>query len=251
MKILIDTNIYLDFYRSNNEALKLFDEMEAHFDKIILTDQIIMEFERSRETVIRKVKQSFESESQIEKFSSSYLQTLPEFKELVELQKQYLNKRKEVSNVITESIRSQVNDPVAAFFKRLVNESYQNDTVYITTEEIINKAHRRKLIGNPPTTADKYSIGDEINWEIVLNNVKEDMIIVGRDNTFRDNFSFLQKDFHRHTGKFIVKLTERITDALQEVGVETSKDLGDAENRMIEEIHHANDFWRKSISTQN
>jgi predicted nucleic acid-binding protein len=251
MKILIDTNIYLDFYRSNNEALKLFDEMEAHFDRIILTDQIIMEFERSRESVIRKVKQSFESESQLENFSSSYLQTLPAFKDLVELQKQYLNKRKELSSVITDSIKSQVNDPVAAFFKRLVSESYKNDTIYVTTEEIINKAHKRKLIGNPPTTADKYSIGDEINWEIILNNVKEDIIIVGRDNTFRDNFSFLQKDFHRHTGKFIVKLTDRITEALQDAGVETSEDLSNAETKMIEEIQHSNDFWRKSLAGQN
>jgi len=56
MKILIDTNVYLDFYRSNDAALKLFDEMEKHFDKIIVTDQIIVEFERSRETVIPEYK---------------------------------------------------------------------------------------------------------------------------------------------------------------------------------------------------
>lgn len=250
MKILIDTNIYLDFYRSNNEALKLFEEMEKHFDKIILTDQIIVEFERSRETVIKKVMQSFESESTLQNFSSSFLQNLPEFRDLLVLQKQYMEQRKVVRNIILETVESQANDPVAAFFNHFVNESYKNETIYATTDRIISKAHKRKLIGNPPTTADKYSIGDEINWEIILENVKEDIIIVGRDNTYQNNFTFLQKDFHRHTGRFIFKVTDRITEAFKAVGIETSEALDNAENKMIEEIQHYNNYWKNPSKSE-
>lgn len=246
MKILIDTNIYLDFYRSNNAALKLFDEMEKHFDKIILTDQIIVEFERSRETVIRKVKQSFESESAIDNFSSSYVKALPEFKELIDIQKQYVTQRKKVTEVLTETIRSQKGDPIAYFFKTLVDASLKAGSLLQTTDDIIARAHKRKLIGNPPTTADKYSIGDEINWEIILENIKDDIIIVGRDNTFRDNISFLEKEFTKVTGKYIFKLTDSITEAFSAVGIETDEDLKNVEGEMIKELEHSNLFWRNS-----
>lgn len=56
MKLLIDTNIYLDFYRSNKNSIQLLNELSKHFDNIILTDQIIQEFERNRETVIKALK---------------------------------------------------------------------------------------------------------------------------------------------------------------------------------------------------
>lgn len=245
MKILIDTNIYLDFYRSNNEALKLFKELVDHFDKIILTDQIIIEFERSRESVIKKVSQNFDSESKLENFSSSYLQNLSEFKELVEIKKSYTAKKNEVSKKIDDNLSNPSQDPIASFFKEFVDESIKNNKVYHTTDEIIKKAHRRKLIGNPPTSSDKYSIGDEINWEIVLANVKEDIIIVGRDNTFKDNLTFLQKDFHKTTGYFIKGLTNSITNALKETGIETSDELKNAEDKLIEEIKNYSQFWKQ------
>lgn len=56
VKILIDTNIYLNFYRSKKDSIKLLSELAKHFDKIILTDQIIQEFERNREVVINEMK---------------------------------------------------------------------------------------------------------------------------------------------------------------------------------------------------
>lgn len=58
MKLLIDTNIYLDFYRSNKNSIQLLNELSKHFDNIILTDQIIQEFERNRETVIKALKKA-------------------------------------------------------------------------------------------------------------------------------------------------------------------------------------------------
>lgn len=245
MKILIDTNIYLDFYRSNRDTLKLFEELSNHFDKIILTDQIIMEFERNRETVIRRVKQSFEAESNIDSFSSSYLQNLPVFKELVVLQKQYVNKKKEVSEAIGKILTDPSQDPIASFFKVFVDTSTRNGAVYNTTDEIISKARQRKLVGNPPASA-AYSIGDEINWEIILANVREDIILVGRDNTYKDNFSFLQRDFHKQTGCYINSLSDSITKALKIVGVEPSADSVKLEESLLEDVTRYNEFWKFS-----
>lgn len=243
MKILIDTNIFLDFYRSNKTPVNIFSTLLENVGKFILTDQIIQEFERSRETVIKGVKQKFQLESKLEDFSSSYLQNLAAFKDLIEIQKQYRAKQKEVNQCIDEILKNPSLDPIADYFKEFVNESLKSSTVYYTTEDIIRKAKIRKNIGNPPTS-DKFSIGDEINWEIVLENIKEDIIIVGRDNTYSNNLTFLQKDFHKRTGYIISDLTESITYALLMAGVETSKELAEEENVVIEEVKHYNEFWR-------
>lgn len=217
--------------------------LSNHTDKIILTDQIIQEFDRSRESVIKKVKDNFQKESKLDSFSSSYLQNLEEFKELIAIQKTYKLKLKTVNSKIDEILSDSSKDPIATFFKELVNESMRNDRVLFTTDEILRKANERKLKGNPPVS-DKYSIGDEINWEIVINNVKEDIIIVGRDNTFNNNMTFLKKDYHKNTGHFIIGLTESITEALKKVGIETSPELVEEEIKFIEEIKHFNEYWK-------
>lgn len=243
MRILIDTNIFLDFYRSNKTPVNIFSTLLENIDKFILTDQIIQEFERSRESVIKGIKQKFQLESKLENFSSSYLQNLAAFKELIEIQKQYKAKQKEVSQSIDEILKNPSLDPIADYFKEFVNESLRSSIVYYTTDEIMRKAKIRKNIGNPPTS-EKFSLGDEINWEIVLENIKEDIIIVGRDNTYANNLTFLQKDFHKRTGYIISDLTESITYALQKVGVETSKELADEEKVVIEEVKDYNEFWK-------
>lgn len=243
MKILIDTNIFLDFYRSNSQPANIFNTLKEHIDKIILTDQIIQEFDRSRESVIKTLKQKFQLESNLDNFSSSYLQNLTEFKELIQLQKSYKTKQKEVVNKIDEILVDPSLDPIANFFKEFVNESLKQEKVLYTTDSIIQMAEKRKKIGNPPTS-DKYSLGDEINWEIILNNLQEDIIIVGRDNTYSNNLTFLQKDFHKKTGCYVTGLTEKITNALNESGVVTTKELIEEENKFIEEVKHYNEFWR-------
>lgn len=246
MKILIDTNIFLDFYRSNRTPVNVFATLLENIDKVILTDQIIQEFDRSREKVIKLMQQNFQSESSLDNFSSSYLKNLGVFKELIELQKQYRAKQKEVVLAIDQILKDPSQDEIATYFKEFVNLSLENATVYYTTDEIIAKAEKRKKVGNPPTS-DKYSVGDEINWEIVLENIREDIILVGRDNTYTNNLSFLQKDFHRATGFIISDLTESITEALQKAGVNTNEDTVEEETKSIEEIKHYNKYWKRNI----
>ncbi|MCU0328109.1 MAG: PIN-like domain-containing protein [Chitinophagales bacterium] len=243
MRILIDTNIFLDFYRSNKTPINIFSTLLENIEKCILTDQIIQEFERSRELVLKNVKYKFQQESKLENFSSSYLQNLEVFKELIEIQKQYKTKQKEVNNYIDDIIKDPTLDPISDYFNEFVNASLKNNVLYYTNDTIIRKAKNRKLIGNPPTS-DKYSLGDEINWEIVLENIKEDIIIVGRDNTYTNNISYLQKDFHKRTGFYITEVTESISYAMKKTGVNTSKELEEEEAATIKEIRYSNEYWK-------
>ena len=55
--LFIDTNIWLDFYRSNNQAgLSLLRRGKELSKFIIVTDQIEMEFLKNRQEVIRLIK---------------------------------------------------------------------------------------------------------------------------------------------------------------------------------------------------
>lgn len=243
VKLLIDTNIYFDFYRSKKNSIELLIELSEHYDKIILTDQIIQEFERNREGVINTMKRGFESESQIQHISSAYLNNLPEFTALLNSLENYKKRRKDVISAIDKIIESPEEDPISLFFTDMIRDCRENDRILYTTDEVMNKAHRRKLVGNPPTSSG-ISIGDEINWEIVLANVKEDIIIIGRDNTYTNNFSFLKRDFYLRTGRFILKHTNSITEALKEIGVATSTELEDVEKNMINELKNYNEYWK-------
>lgn len=245
MKILIDTNIFLDFYRTTSHTVDIFNILKENINSIVLTDQIIQEFERSRESILLQLKRKFISESSLDNFSSSFLQNLDNFQELTKIQKQYKFKQKEIISQIDKMILDSSADPIATYFSEFVNDAIRKETVYYTTDEIINRADKRKKIGNPPAS-NKYSIGDEINWEIILENVKEDLIIVGRDNTYTNNYTFIQKDFHKRTGKIIFALKESITEAMEIAGINTSEELKIEESNAIKELNHYNDYWKSN-----
>lgn len=247
VRLLIDTNIYLDFYRSNKDSIQLLSELSKHFDKIILTDQIIQEFERNREVVLKTLRASFESESRLKYISSAFLQNLPEFAELQKAQRDYDKRRKDVISSIDTIIDSPEKDPVYSFFSDMVSACRVKNAILNTTDEIIERAHKRKLIGNPPTSSG-FSVGDEINWEIVIANLKENIILIGRDSTYTTNFSFLKRDFHRNTGCLITKLTNSITEALKEIGFVMTAELENVEQKMIEELKVYNEFWTTPIN---
>lgn len=245
MKIFIDTNIYLDFYRSNKEGLRLLEELEGHFESIILTDQVILEFERNREKVIQSVQKVLEVESKIEDFKSSFLHDLEEFRGLINIQKTYKEKRSEINEIITAVLKDPSKDKIASFFKNFVDESIRKKSILYADDEIIKLAQKRKLIGNPPGS-EMFSLGDEINWETILKLVREDTIIVSRDATYKDNFTFLSKDFRRSTGHSIVALTDKITMALKVIGANPGGKLMAAENSIIESIKHYSEFWKRN-----
>ncbi|KQB40913.1 hypothetical protein RC62_4287 [Flavobacterium aquidurense] len=223
--------------------MHIFSTIIENIDHFILTDQIIQEFERSREGVIKSVQQRFQIESKLENFSSSYLQNLEEFNELIKIQKLYVAQQKIVSSSIAEILKDSTKDPIANYFKEFVNESLKKDKVLYTTDDIVSKAVKRKNIGNPPTS-NKFSLGDEINWEIILANIQEDIILVGRDNTYTNNLTFLQKDYHKQTGYDIIDLTERISVALERAGIKTTEALIKEEDKVIDDLKHYDDFWK-------
>lgn len=241
MKILIDTNIFLDFYRSKNESLRILTEIINNSENVILTEQIVNEFYRNRTRVLREVKKVFEKESNVENISSSFLDSLVDYADFQQLHNNFKQKRQEIKTKIDEIISDISSDPVAKEFKEFVDKKIENEELLSISDAAFKKAETRKKLGNPPAS-DKYSIGDELNWEIVLENINEDIVIVGRDKTYNENYEFLRHDFHKKTGRFINLLTNRISDAFNFVG-KNIEELNEIENQQIIELSTFSNFF--------
>src|SRR5690606_37858702 len=158
MKILIDTNIYLDFYRASHHNDSIFDLLEENYKSIILTDQIVMEFDRNREKILLDLKTRFSNESKIDSFASLFLLTKKEFNALTKAQSIYNKEREALIGIINKAITEPSTDSVYAFFNRFVEQVIKSGNQFTTTDEILLKAEKRKRIGNPPIS-DKYTIG--------------------------------------------------------------------------------------------
>ncbi len=235
MKILIDTNIYLDFYRASHHNDSIFELLERNFESIIITDQIVMEFDRNREKILLDLKLRFSNESKIDQFSSLFLLTKKEFNALSKAQSTYNKERRALIEIINKAITEPSTDSVYVFFNKLVDQIISAGNQFVTTDEILTRAINRKRIGNPPIS-DKYTVGDEINWEIILENVNEDIILVGRDDTYTKNFFFLQKEFHKKTGYHIQALESYITDAISKLGIQVDESIKEDETQAVKEI---------------
>jgi hypothetical protein len=110
------------------------------------------------------------------------------------------------------------------------------------TDDIVRAAQRRKLLGNPPTSSDKHSIGDEAHWEAVLGAMKGDLVLVTNDSTYLDNVRLLREEFAQRTNAKLT-IVGRLSDGLREIGKEPAAPIVDAERDLEEARPLAPSGW--------
>lgn len=59
MKIIIDTNIFIDLYGSNEETLLIFNDLEKIKSNLVIPQQIIDEFIRNRDKNLSALSPNF------------------------------------------------------------------------------------------------------------------------------------------------------------------------------------------------
>lgn len=228
MKIMIDTNVFLDFYRSkpeNLEILRLYQEMN---NDIVFPIQIYDEFKRNRlkqiDELVEKVKRL---KSELNLNSSIIMDYLVTSENLSEVKKEYENKLRNIINKLNKLKEDTNSDPV---YKIVENVVMKSEAITIdSTKDIIEAAYYRKLAGKPPGENSKFSIGDQIVWEAILKSVKDDIIIVTRDNSFKNNYPILSEEYRLQTG-FNMTITDKITDALETAGIIINQKLKELES---------------------
>lgn len=227
-KIFIDTNIVLDFYRINNKKSikEILKEIMKYKKYFISTKQSKDEFLRNRDRTIRDFVEELKRQN-YNVHANNIIATLDTYDE-------YANSI-EKANKNTKIIVSKVNELIENPEIDLIYKIYLNlnEVTYERTDAIVESAMKRKMIGNPPTS-NKYTCGDEIIWESILEYCNEDLIIVSRDSTFVDNYNFLNMEFNEKKGKKL-KVVDTISKAIELNNEPPSKELTFIESDIIME----------------
>ena len=148
-KIYPDTNRFVDFYQAALESIDVFDQLQKHTGSLVLTEQTITEFRRNRVSTLNWLVTQLEKSIDVRSpYTTTVLRELPGHKELTELLASYKKKGQEVVGHLKQLISDEKKDPVAQKFLALTADTAV--TKLRLTDGAIDRAHRRKLLGNPP-----------------------------------------------------------------------------------------------------
>lgn len=195
---VIDTNVLLLPYTITSSG---FEEIKKAFSKLIskkqllIPSQVAREFAKNRPEKIKTLFQQLSLiKSKIHKPSTGQyplLESLVEYKEAVELEKQIQdiqNKYSKKINEILENVKKwRWDDPVSTVYKELFKPEFIKD-LNLSEEDIIKDLERRNKYSIPPGFNDKskedYGVGDLIIWLTILEIAKEldkDIIFISGD----------------------------------------------------------------------
>lgn len=225
--IYIDTNVFLDFYQSATDRLKVFKDLHARAEAILVTEQTVAEFRRNRVARLVDLATNIKKTSNVQVFTTAVVRELPEFEEWTKAR----DSAREIAQRMAKELMSwTVNgniDLVHSEFEKLIKSCQ-----YIrTSEDAITRAHRRKLLGQPPTSPDKHTIGDELIWESLIESAEGDLIVVSRDKTFLENQTLLKQEFDKPGNRSLVLVTSVLSQALERAG-QPSADVKAAEENI-------------------
>lgn len=259
--IFIDTNILLDFYRirKSDISLKYLQEIEDHKDKLILTNQVEMEFRKNRQKVI------LEALVAVNKISAGGLSVptvlfdAKPVEMIKKAQKQISVQQKKIKDRIDKLLTSPgTQDKVFQTLQKI----FKTESEFNLNRENKKRFAIRKLalkrfyLGYPPRKKEDNSIGDAINWEWIIDcasRTDKHIILVTRDNDFGINYednSFLNDwlliEFReRISQKRKIILTEKLSSAFQLVQIPVTKEMVEEENSIITtrkiEVEQANE----------
>lgn len=184
MRVFIDANIYLNFFRPSKEELNSLGVLRKNLKK-------------------QKINLIFPQVTQDEFFRNL---PLIRYRYINELRTLELNvppyaivaKNKARAKSIRELVRQIRNELTLlerAYLKR-AKELVEQDIKYLIDNsinpgvsiDIFEAAKKRRLVGNPPGKGDSaFHIGDEIVWELLLADyVEDDLVIVSNDSDWKE-----------------------------------------------------------------
>lgn len=231
-KIFIDTNKFLDFYRYKEENKEVLEKMSS-IDGIVITRQVIDEFNRNRLFEIKRLLDMVEKKEKELTDGLCNIDVVGIFaEEIIDMNKKNSKRIREIKENLVplkENIKQMLTDDSKDIVLKCFNKILSNTSTVIIedSEDIYNLAVKRNRLGGVPRSDKnnyKYlTICDEYIWESLLQNADDDIIFVTRDNTYFDNSKILIEEFNRKTGKDI-KFVEWLSLAIQESGYQISEE---------------------------
>lgn len=214
-RICIDTNLFLELYATDEDPGEIFADIGALKEHLVFPDIILDEFLRNRSKVLDRIADDVRRRETVDPTLPALLRENPNATTLHLTGEDYNQVLWTLYDDIQGMILDPAADPVARAFGDLVRDPAVQ--VFRRTDELITRAHRRKLLGNPPKSPGADTIGDEVVWETLLANLKEDLVFVTRDRTYRYHTAYLVEEYRERTGGALA-ITDRVSDALKLVG---------------------------------
>lgn len=181
--VFIDTNVLLRFYAYSDDTLaeveKLSALIKAKKIKLLITEQIVDEHARNRDNVLA------DSMKRLDQMPTGV--QIPRFAEHHEPAQQLMEAVKAAKTAKTELMDAIRSEMAGGGLRadRVILEMFASTKALPRAEEVISKARLRRELGNPPGKED--SLGDQINWEILLQHVPDraDLHVISKDGDFK------------------------------------------------------------------
>lgn len=230
-KIFIDTNKYLDFYRYKEENLEILNNL-SECDKIVITEQIIDEFNRNRNKELNSLKTKIHELNCKLNLGTCSIEPIGIYADRIkainsENSRKISEIKKRISDFedfINDISTSKENDIILNTFLKIIEN--KKTVVLKHNENCYNKAIKRNNLGGIPRSEKNgfrsLTVCDEYIWETLLEESTYDLCFITRDQTYLDNQELLKNEYHKKTGKEII-FVDTISDGLAYLGTEVSK----------------------------
>lgn len=180
--LFIDTSAFLTFYAYTSDNLEELKKIVALIKtdklKLYVPSQVADEFQRNREGKLAQSLKEFSSGGLI-KSVPRFMAEYEDVENFLDAGKAYQQAREKLVQKATHDAAAR-NLPADKLFSSIIEAA----ELIAVSDSVLEKANRRRLQGNPPGKKD--SIGDQINWEILLEMVPvgQDLHIVAKDGDY-------------------------------------------------------------------
>lgn len=188
MNVFIDTNVFLSFYHLTSEDLEELRKLKPLIEhgeiQLFLPEQVKDEYLRNREVKILAATKVLKEQKLSLKFPAM-CKDYPEYEMLREIQSNHNEAHSALVTKLSDAVstRTLTADTV-------IRELFDLATTISTTTAHLAQAEARMAVGNPP--GKKGSLGDAINWEVLLSCApEEDLFLIADD---RDYYSVLDEN---------------------------------------------------------
>lgn len=251
--LFVDTNIWLDFYRSQNEAyIGLLEKVEGIKERIIVTHQLETEYKKNRQQVILNSIKLLKDHMPKKVPSVGVLAQAQQFKMVSrDIESACKRIKKLQDRLVAMMEKPAEKDKVFQAVHRIF---HRTDDLALTRDEkdkekrheIRGRAERRFMHGAPPRKSSDTSYGDSLNWEWMIDcaiSKSAELVIVSRDSDYgatHDGKTYvndhLRQEFsNRVSQKRQLLLYPKLSDALKHFKVAVTAEQVKAEAELIDD----------------
>lgn len=188
INLFIDTNIFLKFFHYTNDDLEELNKLIVALDmrkiNLYLSEQVVDEFKRNRENKINDALKNFKSATLYDQFPW-IVKHNSNYQNLVQSWKDYEKYRQTILEELSAEILSH-----SLKADKIIGEIFEKAKRIQVSDNILIRVQKRTVLWNPPWKNN--SLGDAINWEILLEETElswEDIYFVTEDSDFISKYN--------------------------------------------------------------